>query len=212
MKRSLVFLVAGLSIATAPVGLHAQYRSTPAVTDRGVEHHFDYFVNQRLRMMNEGREALNGVGGRIMWSLTPGNAVASRRVALGGYVIHASSDGDSPDVWQYGTQADLMVSSAPVGGVVEPLVSLGVGAVQFGDPGRFPAAAAPHTAPGAHPDPAGTPKEAGRKTRLEIAPGIGARVRLLPGVNIRSDVRSVLEVGNRTRPDLEFAGGFSFSV
>jgi hypothetical protein len=140
MRASLVVLVTGALLASGPPLLQAQ-QGTAQIPARGtVERYFDYFVNHRLDVVASEREAVGGFGGRMMWSLSPGAEPVSRslaeRVALGGYIVHMPAAPGDPEVWQYGTQADVAVSPFPIAGRIEPLVSLGLGAVRTAEGAR----------------------------------------------------------------------------
>jgi hypothetical protein len=166
-------------------------------------HYLDYFVHWQ-RDAEHAREAVSGVGGRLMWQLPrAGSAPPSplSRAALGAYLIRIVPESDRDDVWHLGAQADIPLVRAPLARRVEPVVSLGVGALR---------APAEHAQQGGAAPAAEARVEADHA--LTVTPGIGARVRVMPGVHLRSDVRQVLQFREGTQRILEASGGLSFQV
>lgn len=161
---------------------------------------FDYFLS-RYRPVASSQEGEEGaVGGRLMWPLegVPGGWRA--RTSLGGYLIHAPQDTDLVASWRYGAQADFRLLRAPLAQRVEPIVSLGVGAVTMEEsrwePVRPPML--PATRPHVH-----------TQTHLSLTPGVGLRIRLLPGIGLRGDARQAIDFGDGTRRNVEISGGLS---
>jgi hypothetical protein len=235
MKQLLVVISTMLAlVGLAPVQVHSQ-AGTPG-TDRAATGQWfvDYFLSHNRLSSNDGEvRTLDGVGGRMMWSLAPlagsdrGSLLA--RTAAGGYLVHTPGDADGNEMWHYGAQADVRVTIAPLAGRVEPLVSLGLGTVRMDEPGEWVAVtpeiriteSAARQAQDVTPMPVVLPAlpqqiqvlSPPRSTRqVSVAPGIGARVRLLPGVNIRGDMRVLFDINDHTRRTTELAGGFSMNV
>lgn len=176
----------------------AQARPADPASNGG-ERYLDYFVSQWWTADRAERQSA-AVGGRVMWAL-PSPAVSPQlplgRAYVGGYVMRLRHEEESREAWHYGTQADLSVSRSPLFGRVEPLVSLSVGALRT---------------TGA-PDPLfAAEQQIAGETVLTVAPGIGARIRLMPRLEIRSDVRRLQELGDDPRGYFEMAGGLSLGA
>jgi hypothetical protein len=153
-----------------------------------------------------------GLGGRVMWPLgagpeaadaaagaTPraGSGVASwlaRRTAVGLFGAVTPEQQLGFTAGQFGVAADLTPFAAPIGGRVEPFVSLGAGALrtterdaEFGP--------RPVTRPEMRVG-AGRGGSAARGARSAtdflLVPAVGARVRLRPGVAAQGDVRNLV--------------------
>lgn len=183
--------------------------------------YFDYFVTRYgVDGTTGGQKELDGVGGRVMWQLAPLVGGSRQgwmgRTLLGGYLVHTSRDAEEMEVWRYGTQADLRVTPPALPRWIDPFVSLGVGAVRVEEEGRVAVPgvllrASPNDVPGAYRR---APLERtggdGRPaTSLSVTPGVGARLRLFPGLDLRGDARQVLDFRSRMRSHLEVAGGLS---
>ncbi|HEX7240378.1 MAG TPA: hypothetical protein VF263_08945 [Longimicrobiaceae bacterium] len=165
----------------------------------------EYFVARSRMALGGGRTDLDGVGGRILWSLARRDAPPLvSRMTLGGYVVHTPEDTEDVEMWHYGVQADLRLPGPGLVPRVDPLLSLGVGAVRVEEePGTTPTApplllaAEPRSAP-ARPE-----------TSLSVVPGVGAKLRLVPGLDFRGDLRMVVDFRDRTTRNLELSGGIS---
>ncbi|MBV9774846.1 MAG: hypothetical protein JO040_12910 [Gemmatimonadetes bacterium] len=181
----------------------------------------EYFVARNRMALGSGTTKLDGFGGRMMWSLASTTAPLGSRAWLGGYVVHTPEDENDAAMWHYGVQTDLRVAREPLAGRVAPLVSLGVGAVRVAEPVRQ---LVPALKPMVELGPDGrmgefAPRSAvvGRReldtrTSLSVVPGVGARVRLVPGLDFRSDVRMLIDFRDRTTRNLEVSGGISVPV
>ncbi len=108
-------------------------------------------------------------------------------------------------MWHYGVQADLRLTRSPLMGRVDPLLSLGVGAVRVEEP-----AAGSLLAP--VPGALGRSSEVRTTTDPSLVPGVGARVHLLPWLGFRGDVRMLVDFRDGARRDLEIAGGLSITA
>ncbi|HEX5725864.1 MAG TPA: hypothetical protein VFX98_10395, partial [Longimicrobiaceae bacterium] len=98
---------------------------------------------------------------------------------------------------------------------VDPVVSLGVGALRREETVWRPVVApepGPRFAWVAGDDrPERLARERRQETSLTLAPGVGARLRVAPGLALRTDLRDVLAVGGGTRHHLELSGGISLA-
>ncbi len=194
MKISLAFPIAAVLSCTLFSPANAQQAAPPRAGGGGS---VEYFVACSRMALGGGRTDLDGVGGRILWPLVS-------RMALGGYVVHTPEDSEDVEMWHYGVQADLRLPGPGLVPRVDPLLSLGVGAVRVEEePGRTPTApplllaAEPRSAP-ARPE-----------TSLSLVPGLGAKLRLVPGLDFRGDLRMVVDFRDRTTWNLELSGGIS---
>lgn len=201
MTRSLVatLLIAGSLGLPAP----AAAQGAPDVPRVEARPSFEYFVARNRLERGGGASELDGVGGRVLWPLAATDPLLSR-LAVGGYLVHSARAGDDPDMWHYGVQADVRLARSPLAGRVDPLLSLGVGAVRVKEPG-----AAEFVAPLRDPL-AGTAARV--HTDPSLVPGVGARVHLFPGVGLRTDARVVVDFRERAGRSLELAGGLSLTT
>ena len=183
--------------------------------------YLDYYVSRyRLGVDSEQPAESDAVGGRLMWSVAPMlRSVQSPwldRTLVGGYLTHTPEDADRNEVLRYGAQVDVIVWPTPLAGRVEPLVSLAAGAVRITDSGvRW------RSVPYLMPDePEGRwigtvpPLLQGSLpdrtwTGASLTPGIGARIRLMPGVSFRTDARQVIDFHDRPTHNFELSGGIS---
>ncbi|HEX2190775.1 MAG TPA: hypothetical protein VHG51_17840 [Longimicrobiaceae bacterium] len=200
MMRCLVvtLLIAAPALLPAPAGAQAP----PELPRLETRPSFEYFVARNRLDRGGAASELDGVGGRVLWPLAAMDPLLSR-VAVGGYLVHSARDGEDPDMWHYGVQADLRLSRSAFAGRVDPLVSLGVGAVRVKEPGT-----GEWIAPLRDPLAASTARV---RTDPSLVPGIGARIHLLPGVGLRGDARMVVDFRDRASRSLEFSGGISIS-
>jgi hypothetical protein len=160
----------------------------------------DYFFAQRWTA--DGAERADGaVGGRLMWAVSP--PLQARRAPLprayvGAYMMRLNGEIAAGERWQLGTQADVAVSRSTLWERVDPFLSIAVGALRS-DGGPVIGTLADHD-------------RAGRETVLTVAPGVGARIRLTPGLNLRTDLRRLHELGEQRAGYLEFATGLSLGA
>lgn len=157
---------------------------------------FDYFVS-RFQGIGEGsaEKVRDAVGGRLMWRLTP-------RAALGGYLVHAPAIRGGEEAWRYGAQADLRVADLEIGTRVQPILSLGIGALHEQVPLVRPVPVPPGRTETAELD-------MFQRMTLSVAPGLGVRIWLMPGLALRGDARRVIDMDDSNRRHFEFSGGFS---
>jgi hypothetical protein len=198
MKRMLVLTLSLAALAgLTPPQLRAQDPSFGEAPRTRGERFLDYFVSRnRLAQGDGSRTELDAIGGRLTWPLA---AVAGReliplaeRVSVGGYLVHTPADAEETSMWHYGVEADFRATDAPLAGRVDPLLSLGVGAVRVEEP-RSPGAG-------------------NARTSLSMVPGVGARVRLVPRLAFRSDLRMVVDFRERTTRNVELSGGLSLPL
>lgn len=207
MRHSL-FAALSLSALAALTPAHAGAQSDlPLSTPRAEGRvSLDYFLSRNRLAREAGHTELDGIGGRVMWPLAALHGRGSTlldRLSLGGYVVHTPEDGDDTQMLHYGAQADFRVAGSPLAGRVDPLLSLGVGAVRVEEPEpAHPYVMAPealHAAPEV-------------RTSPSLVPGIGARIHLLPALGFRTDLRVVIDFRERTTRSLELSGGISLPI
>ncbi|HEX2094815.1 MAG TPA: hypothetical protein VHG28_20590 [Longimicrobiaceae bacterium] len=209
MRRfSVGILFAATLAGIVPTPVSAQLQPRKAEVRGSLE----YFVARNRLTLGGGPTELDGVGGRILWPLTAVTGTdalpLASRIAVGGYVVHTPRDAEEMEMWHYGMQADLLVPVVPAESRIDPLLSLGVGAVRVDEPTRIPVPAQHLTVIGA-PGKLPALRTERTHTDLSLVPGVGARLRLLPGVDFRSDLRMVIDFRDRTRRNLEMSGGIS---
>lgn len=206
--RRIILLVIGIAalITMLPASANGQQAGSRRSAVPEASRYLDYFVSHyRTAGSAASPGELDGVGGRLMWSLAPlagGQDSWLRRTLLGGYLTHSPSEDESVDMLRLGAQADLLLFRAPVAERVFPFVSLGMGAVRVEQAGwRHGPPMTLRIAP---------PTER-RDVHLSLAPGVGARIQLLPGVALRGDARQVIDFRDGIRNNLEISGGISVS-
>ena len=170
------------------------------------------------------RMELDGVGGRVLRSLTPLPADAprgfARRLALGAFATYAPHDDVTFNVWHYGAAADLQLLARPLAGRIEPLLSLGAGAFRtrrdLAPTDRLtPACLVPMDVPIARAAPSCrrpssiAPRTASR-TDPALSPSLGVRFGVLPGLALRAEVRDVIVYNGAPRHNTELATGVTF--
>ena len=155
----------------------------------------------QLRLDSDG-PAMNAgsFGGRLMWSPTPLVGAApslAGRTALGLYGMYAPERTFGPvlkfSTFGFGAVADVRPLSAPLGGRVDPFLSLGTGLL--------------HTAVDVSVAPSPSPLVAGSRTAFTLTPGLGMRVLLTPGLALQGDVRDLVTFRGDTRHNLGFGAG-----
>jgi hypothetical protein len=201
MRRSIRILF-GLGVLLLLPGLVSAQGRPASDAGNGGERYLDYFVSQWWTADRAERQSA-AVGGRLMWALptaTENSHLPIGRAYVGGYLMRLRHEGESWEAWHYGTQADLSVARAPLFGRVDPIVSLAVGALRTTAPfdPLFDLERVNSVAPS--------------QTVLTLAPGIGARIRLMPRLEIRSDIRRLQEMGDDSRGYFEMAGGLSLGA
>ena len=134
-----------------------------------------------------------------MWHLpsTDGVNDLASRIALGvGAVWAPQQAGLGFSTIYAGAEADVRPLAAPLFGRIEPVVTLGAGALRT-DVERVGAARAPLAA--------------STNTTFVLSPGIGARLAIGRGLAIRGDVRDMVTFRHDTRHNLAFNAGLSLT-
>ncbi len=224
-----VLMIVGIASGGVPERAEAQSWAPRYAVAGPVPQAVEYFVSRARLTLGDGERAdLGGVGGRVLWSLAP---VAARsglplleRVAVGGYLVHASAALEERELWHYGIETDVRLTRAPLAGRIEPLVTLGIGSIRQEEPGTSHLLAPTGPVVYGSTDPAAVPSKSAPSaetefaaytqtiTSLALTPGIGVRIRLLPRVDLRSDLRSVVGLREEGRPHLELGAGISLRL
>lgn len=221
MSRMLisVLFAAGL-LALAPSSVHGQVEGARGAEDADGRRYLDYYVSRfRLASSPGGEAEADAVGGRLMWSVAPLIRALpgewESRTLVGGYLTHAPDDTDRMEILRYGAQVDYFVTSAPMGGRVEPLLSLAAGAVRVTE-SAVHWASVPYLVLDGEGEGGmrGTPLLRASlpervSTSASVTPGVGARIRLLPGLSFRTDARQVIDFRDGVTANLELSGGIS---
>jgi hypothetical protein len=154
---------------------------------------FEYFATGASRSLSgEG----GGFGARLLLRV-PSSAPVLERMAVGGYAARLPGGPGSARA-EYGVHAEW---SAPVRAALDPVLTLGLGAVRRDGgwvwrltdrPVRLPAPEA--------------------STAFAVAPGIGARVQVARGVALRGDLRRAFPLDRDGVGGTEVAGGISLAL
>jgi hypothetical protein len=186
----------------------------------------------------DGRDRLSadGIGGRLLWRLTPladeataaDASLASRlaaRTAVGAFAVYAPDRNTDLTTWHVGAEADHQLLARPLFGRIDPIVSLGAGAFHSvtrdavsSNPGaRWTTFAETFVGPvpGVAIVPVDVPglDATGMRTTTSFAlsPAVGARIGLFSNVGLRGDVRDVIAFRGGPTHNVEFSGGLSLT-
>lgn len=178
MRRQLIGAALGVGLALAPDAARGQvvavWSARPALEGQYTQ----------LRFAADGQSArAEGLGGRLMWHAAPVLGAPSTlvgRASAGLFAAHTPEQGLGFSTTQLGVVADVR-PFAPLGGRVEPFLSLGAGALRTSVlPGRGAAGAAL------------TPLAERSNTAFALTPGVGARVHVLPGLAVHATARDLV--------------------
>jgi hypothetical protein len=189
-----------------------------------------------------GRDRLDadGIGGRLLWRLTPpadeataANAsLASRlasRTAVGAFAVYAPERHTGFTTWHVGAEADHQLLATPLFGRIDPIVSLGAGAFHTATRSDAPSlrrgqgwASFAETFVGPLPAvgvvPIDTPvlpvlnaTRTRATTSLALSPAVGARLGLFSNIGLRGDVRDVIAFRGGPTHNVELSGGLSLT-
>jgi hypothetical protein len=194
-----------LIVSAAIAGAAALVAGAPAEAQRlGPFRQFlaiePYYTRLELdRGSSTNRLGRNGYGGRIWFNLAPFTGDSWILPSTGGIALFASyapASGGSEDVsiWHYGAQHDLFFRNRPLGGVIDPFVSVAAGAFR-------------------------TRARAGARTNFALSPGGGIRIPIPNRLQLRADVRDAILFGvrdngtsnTRTTHNLELQGALGIT-
>ena len=167
------------------------------------------------------RSALDGLGGRLLWTLASVDAPPSGwtdRLSAGAFVLVGSDPTKATRTVHSGAQVDYRLARERMPRV-EPLVSLGAG--WFRTTARAREASRSRILRPDNPHPFGAPAmfPVRRENRAEeswsslaLTPGFGARLRLSPDFAIRLEARDVMAFRAPVRHTPELTGGLSLRL
>ena len=144
-----------------------------------------------------GTVRVGGLGGRVMWPLAASPEAGSwlaRHAAVGVFGAYTPKQELGFSAGQFGLAADVVPLGAPIAGRVEPFVSLGAGALRTTTSSRatpLRPTVRPEL-PVARADAAASARGHRSSTNFLLVPGVGARVRVRPGVAVQGDLRNLV--------------------
>ncbi len=158
-----------------------------------------FFTAYQLEaLLDQQSPHLAGGGLRVLFNAAPITGLDAgfvRRTGVGGYVIYTPTR-DNVRSWHFGAQVDFRLLGAPAGGFLDPIISLGAGAMRVDTP-----------------DEPAIQRYGGEigvsETFATLTPGIGARIHFGRGFALRGDLRSVAVFGQELTHHPEFSGGLS---
>jgi hypothetical protein len=202
-----IALLGGLALA--PLASSAQPSARPAAVESpGAPLMLEQYLSRaELDPAIVGTPAsLGGAGARLLRPLGTADAGDPGRLALGAFATYARHGDRGLTAWHYGAQADLRLASQPLIGRIDPLLSLGVGALRTSHASGCGTAAAANAC-----GPQTSSGRARSETAAAVSPALGLRVALLPGLAVRSEVRDVIVYRGAPRHSLELATGVSLA-
>lgn len=150
-----------------------------------------------------GRTTLSGVGGRLWINYAP--FVRSRTLAKGGVALfyHQTFAKDGILIRHYGAEQDAFLTNRPFGGWLDPVLSVGAGALRTSvGAQRIGTTAIP----------------ASVATKFALTPGVGVRIPIPNRLQLRVDARDALVFGatgadgaKRTASNFEFTGAIGLT-
>jgi hypothetical protein len=182
---------AALLCALPAPALSQQLDRTRAPAPRGW---FEYFATGASRSF--AGDGGGGVGARLLLRV-PSSAPVLERMAVGGYAARLPGGPGSARA-EYGVHTEW---SAPGRGALDPVVTLGLGAVRREGGWRWRLTDRLVRLP--------TP---GTTTAFTVAPGLGARVHVGRGVALRGDLRRAFALDREGVSGTEVAGGISLAL
>jgi hypothetical protein len=194
-RRIVLSAALGVLLGAVPPGvLHGQ-----AVTKLpGLRPSFESF-HMRIHF-DGGSLSADGLGARLMWHVAPlvgSTSTLARRTELGVFgaytpkrTIPTAVDASS---YQLGLAGDLRPFVTPLGGRVDPFVSLGAGVL-------FTHAPAATVAPP-------SPLFARSTAMFAMTPAVGTRLFVLPNLALQGDVRDLMALDGGVRHNTALAAG-----
>lgn len=170
----------------------------------------------------QGRSALHGFGGRLLWTLAAPDAPAlgwKDRLSVGAFIFTGSDPEKAARTLHSGAQLDLRLGRERTRRM-EPFLSLGAGVFRTTAQTRQVVTVPRITrldSPTLFDTPAMSPASWDIRverswTSLAMSPGLGARLRLSPDFAIRFDARDVMAFRAPVRHTPELAWGLSLRL
>ena len=198
MRGPAARMVAGVALAAAG-------RTVAAQPPAGDAPDFRYTVEGYLAQYalddatNSNKQNVGGFGARVTFNRpTPSSGGRSifDRITSNLFATYTAKQGTpSSTTLHVGGQADGAVLRSPLGGVLDPFVSVGIGIFRTSR------------------DIVGGPGGSNRITRSDLAltPGVGTRIRFFNGIGARGDLRAPFVFGFRTTANVVAEGGLYVS-
>jgi hypothetical protein len=180
---------AALLCATSAPALSQQLSRSQ---DRAPRGYFEYYATGASRALGGGA---GGVGARLLLRV-PSPAAVLERVAVGAYA--ARLPGGPGAASEYGVHTEW---SAPARGAVDPVLTLGLGALRREGGWTWRLSERPVRLPAPE-----------ASTTFSLAPGVGARVHVGRGVALRGDLRRAFALERGGVSGTEVAGGISLAL
>ncbi|HEY0971671.1 MAG TPA: hypothetical protein VGE02_11945 [Gemmatimonadales bacterium] len=197
----------GVMLGATPVAAAGELsaQATPLPGSGGPVPAVETFYTQlRLDGDHQAMRA-DGVGVRLMWRPAVADGALrtlADRSELGFFATYTPDRAFDPGVSfstaSLGVAMDVRPFEHPLGGRVEPFVSLGTG-VLYTDVSRA-----------VHPSP--SPLLERSRTALTVTPGLGARLYLTPDLAIQGDLRDMVTFTGDTRHNVAFGAGLRFGI
>jgi hypothetical protein len=196
MRRTLISFAASLFLV--PAAADAQwYNATPTAGRLPVT--VEAYYGRLQPAGTQEAYHVDSFGARVLWRLAeePADRPLLSRAFLGPFGEYMDAEARGFSTAFFGAHGDFRLLSMPLGGVVDPVLSLSAGAVRtsteigFGD----------------------RPAYANRSNMaMGMAPAVGLRLGLIRGVALRADARDliVLRAGTQHNRHLSFGVGTTF--
>ena len=141
-----------------------------------------YYARLELdRGKDVSRLGLNGYGARLWINLAPFSGPANNLVGKGAIALFATYTPDQGEngftTLHYGAQHDVFFVNRPLGGFIDPLLSVAGGAFRTKATGTDES-----------------------ETRFALTPGLGIRIPVANRLQIRADARDIIVFGSRMGP------------
>jgi hypothetical protein len=222
LRRFLSLAALALVSGTATAEAHAQSFLRAPQPQFGGRLILDGYLSQYDLALADARARLDGVGARVMVALAPTSTPRRERLvehlAVGGFVGSTSEKslnaGSALRTSVYGAQIDLRPLHAAVGGVLEPVLSLGAGAIEVQET-HIESVRLANGSPLLPRDvPLGTRPThlTERETHPIVAPAVGVLLSPTPGFALRIDARRLISTEDRAGRSSELAAGVSITL
>jgi len=204
--RTTRFLLALGTAALAPVGAARGQSLGPFRQFLAVE---PYYVNTQLDDggSGAGRTSVHGYGARLWLNAAPFSASRALSKTSVSLFVHGSPMQSGVSTLHYGASIDQYLVHRPLGGVIDPLISLGGGAYRH----RSELVAVTGTGAATGPATAST-------TKFALTPGVGLRLPIPNRLELRVDARDAVifdrtgaSGSRRTVNNYEFTGALGIT-
>ncbi len=160
-------------------------------------------------------KSLRGVGVRVRFGDERGAGRGARARSGVSLFAQTTVPTDGYRVTHYGAQLDVAALPKPLGGMLDPLLSVGAAAYAYRRPVLGPEVIVSAPGGGAYST---FPRFGIRETRAALSPGVGLRAALARRVDLRVDARDAIVFNQwtvttalHTANNFEFLGGVGFA-